>query len=101
MIAMCVVPACGDDGGGTGTIDASTIDAPSSGPCTGAIYDPCTDNAQCMSGNCKLYMGSNFQVCTMTCTPGDNSSCPLQNGEPAICNNMGFCKPAAPNNCTR
>ena len=110
--AGCVV---GDTGTGTGSGDSTgngsgsgsgsataTPDAGSSGPaCTGAAYDPCTDPAQCMSGKCQLFSQSGFQVCTQTCTPGDSTTCPQQNGQPATCNNMAICKPAAANNCTR
>src|SRR4051794_15036778 len=86
-----------------------TFDAPkqvdamgSAGACTGAVYDPCTTAAQCMSMNCKFYMQSNFTVCTQTCTPGDNASCPADSsGTNGVCNTMGLCKPAQPNNCTR
>jgi hypothetical protein len=66
--------------------------------CTGAVYDPCTDNTQCMSGNCKTFAAAGIEVCTQTCTPGDNTTCP---GTGATCNNMGICKPAAANTCTR
>lgn len=69
--------------------------------CTGAAYDPCTDNTQCTSGNCKAFGGAGLQVCTVACTPGDNTTCPTQNGQPATCNNMGICKPAAANACSR
>ena len=82
------------DAPGSGGSDGSS----SSGACTGAVYDPCTDPTQCMSGNCHLFMGSGFQVCTQACTPGDNTTCP---GTGATCNNMGICKPTAANNCTR
>lgn len=78
--------------GGAGTANAT---------CTGAAYDPCSDSSQCSSGTCQLYQQSGFQVCTQTCTPGDSTTCPMQNGQPAQCNNMGLCKPAAANDCTR
>jgi len=92
-------------GGGGGNMD-TLIDAGmsqmGSGPaCTNAVYDPCNDNTQCTSGQCRLFNGSNIQVCTTTCTPGDNTTCPMQNGQPATCNNMGICKPPAANVCTR
>jgi hypothetical protein len=83
-------------GSGSGSGTTSTAAA-----CTNAIYDPCTDASQCTSGKCQLFMQQGFQVCTQTCTPGDNTTCPTQNGQPAACNNMGICKPAAANTCTR
>jgi hypothetical protein len=64
--------------------------------CTGALYDPCTDNTQCMSANCKAFGGQGIQVCTTTCTPGDNTPCGA-----GTCNNMGICKPPAANACSR
>jgi hypothetical protein len=79
-------------GSGTGTTAAA---------CTNAVYDPCTDASQCTSGTCQLFMQQGIQVCTTTCTPGDNTTCPMQNGQPATCNNMGICKPPAANSCTR
>jgi hypothetical protein len=100
-------------GGSTGGTapDASTASGGSNGDnggsgsntalaCTGAAYDPCTDNTQCMSQNCKAFGGAGLEVCTITCTPGDDTGC-LQNGVQGTCNNMGICKPPAANNCTR
>jgi hypothetical protein len=91
-------------GGGGGTAD-TLVDAGAGGStgatCTGVAYDPCSDNAQCTSNRCQLFNGSALQVCTATCTPGDSTTCPMQNGQAATCNNMGICKPAAANLCTR
>jgi len=83
--------ACGDDGG-------KAIDAPAGPACTNAVYDPCTMNDQCTSMMCKLFSGDGLQVCSQTCTPG---SCPMAGATAVTCNNMGFCKPPAANNCTR
>jgi hypothetical protein len=68
--------------------------------CTGAAFDPCTTNDQCEAMNCHLYKGGGIQVCTQTCTPGDNSTCPVDaTGINATCNNMGICKPLKANDC--
>jgi hypothetical protein len=68
--------------------------------CTGAVYDPCATNDQCMSMNCHFYNQSALTICTTTCTPLDNSTCPVDStGAHGTCNNMGNCKPAAANNC--
>jgi hypothetical protein len=76
-----------DSGGGSST-------------CPGAVYDPCTSNDQCMSLNCHAYNTSGIQVCTQACTPGDNSTCPVDaTGANGFCNNMGNCKPAKANTC--
>jgi hypothetical protein len=91
----------------TGADAPALADAPGDGAgsgsaCTGAVYDPCTDNTQCMSMNCHFYMMSNIQVCTTACTPGNNSTCPVDStGANGFCNMMGNCKPAAANHCTR
>ena len=100
-VVMVVAVAC--SGSSTTHVDASNIDTMGSGPaCTGAVYDNCTMASQCMSTNCHLYMGNGFQVCTTTCTPGNNSTCPVDaTGSNGFCNNMGICKPAAANTCTR
>lgn len=79
------------------------VDAAVSGQaCTGAAFDPCTATTDCMSMNCKLFNSAGIQVCTVTCTPGDNTTCPTDSsGNHATCNNMGICKPAAANACHR
>ena len=81
---------------------ATLVDAPPGTACTGAVYDPCTDNTQCTSNNCHLYSAQALQVCVTTCTPGDNTTCPAdKTGVYGTCNNMGICRPAAANACTR
>src|SRR5262245_40978204 len=96
VLFALVLGACG---GGSGD-DTVMADAPSGPMCTGAVFDVCAVNTDCMSMNCHFYMQSNFSVCTQACTPGDNSTCPVDSsGVNGVCNNMGNCKPAAPNNC--
>jgi hypothetical protein len=97
VLAFVLVAACSSSDNG-----ATTADAPTGPACTGAIYDNCTTNDQCMSQNCHFFDKSNFTVCITTCTAGDNTTCPIDSsGNHATCNNMGLCKPAAANNCTR
>lgn len=100
-IVVCLVAAaCSSHS--TTTFDARLDGAGSGVACTGAIYDPCTSPAQCMSANCHLYMNAGIQVCTQTCTAGMNSTCPVDStGANGFCNNMGNCKPAKANSCTR
>jgi hypothetical protein len=121
LVALLVLTACtvgestgtGTQGGTGGTApDAAAVSTGSNGnnngsgsgattaACTGAAYDPCTDNTQCMSGNCKTFGGAGLQVCTVTCTVGNDATC-LINGVQGTCNNMGICKPPAANSCTR
>jgi hypothetical protein len=87
----------------TYSIDASTGGGVDSGnECTGSAYDPCTGNSQCMSMQCHDYLGAGIEVCTQSCTPGDNSTCPVDStGANGDCNAMGNCKPAKANSCTR
>jgi hypothetical protein len=81
----------GSNGDNQGSGSNSTLPA-----CTGALYDPCTDNTQCQSASCKAFNGLGVEVCTTTCTPGDDTPCGA-----GTCNNMGICKPPAANACTR
>jgi hypothetical protein len=100
IASFALAAAC--SGGTTVHVDAKADGMGSGPPCTGAVYDPCTDPSQCMSGNCHFYMGNGFTVCTAACTPGMNSTCPVDaTGSNGFCNNMGICKPAMPNNCSR
>jgi hypothetical protein len=99
-LALLILAACSSsDGDPKPMTDAAAIDAPPAAACTGAVYDPCTAPAQCMSGNCRLFAQDNLQVCTQTCTPG--TACPMAGSTAITCNNSGFCKPPAANNCTR
>ena len=94
--------ACGDDGSPS-PIDSggSGSDAGSGTACTNALYDPCTDNTQCTSGNCRAFNmpAPGIQVCTQACSA--NTPCPMQNGVAVTCTNAGVCRPAAANACTR
>src|SRR5262245_4247215 len=99
LASLIFLVAC-SSGDTTPPVDgAPAVDTPSNLPaCTGAAYDPCTDNTQCMSNNCHLFMQSQFQVCVTACTPGDNTTCPVdKTGANGVCNNMGICKPAGAN----
>jgi len=96
--------ACGGGEPKTGTgVDAPTALVDGSGvACTGATFDPCTAATQCMSMNCHLFNQQALQVCVATCTPGDNTTCPVdRTGAHGTCNNNGICKPAAANDCSR
>ena len=101
LLATLTLAACG---GGEDPPPADTAlpsDTAGGEACTNADYDPCTDNTQCTSGNCHLYQQSGFQVCVSSCTPGSAECPPDSSGNPAMCNNMGICKPVAANDCTR
>lgn len=85
---LTVSAACsGDDGG-------------SAPACTGALYDLCTDNADCTSNNCRMFNDLGVMVCTEACTPG-GAACPTQDGAAAQCPmNAMVCRPPAATNCT-
>lgn len=98
MVLITLLAACSsyevhlvDSGGGSGS---------SMRTCVGSAFDPCTTADQCSSMNCHLYNGTGVQVCTQACTPGDNTTCPVDaTGVNGTCNNMGNCKPAKANDC--
>jgi hypothetical protein len=64
---------------------------PGSGRCPGVIYDLCVEEHDCSTNKCINF--PEFQVCSQACD--DATPCP----DGATCDN-GFCKPAAPNDCT-
>ena len=95
FVFTLILVACG---GGSGS--PSAPDAPAGPACTGAIYDTCMTNDQCMSMICHSYTGAGLQVCTPMC----NATTPCPNdaaGQPVTCNMMGFCKPSVANSCHR
>jgi hypothetical protein len=76
-------------------------DAPSSErTCNGNLYDPCLQEHDCMSMDCRNFAGDDFQVCSTACTAGDDSACPATlDGKKVTCNAMGLCKPPSANSC--
>ena len=63
--------------------------------CTGAVYDTCTNEHECISQDCRVI--GDAQFCTQSCS--DTVPCPPLNGEPATCNAGGLCEPVAPHEC--
>lgn len=101
-IVVVLALGCGDDGGSK-SIDAPGPDTPARA-CDGRAYDPCTDttnSTDCMANlQCRFFMGQNFTICTPSCDA--STPCPVDDGgNDVACNNMGRCRPAAPNTCTR
>ena len=88
-------------------VAACTGDAPPSNrTCDGTLYDACSDEHDCLSNNCHNFMMQQFQVCSTTCTVGDDSPCMTTfDGKKATCiaisttGNAGICTPPAANNC--
>lgn len=67
--------------------------------CDGANYDRCLQEHDCMSGDCRNFPADGFQVCSKTCTVGDDTTCgKTLDGRQATCN-AGICKPPGPNEC--
>jgi hypothetical protein len=55
-----------------------------------------------MSMDCRNFAADGFQVCSMVCTAGDDTTCPATlDGKKATCNAMGICKPPAANDCVQ
>jgi hypothetical protein len=90
---LLLVGACaGDSPGGS-----------SSGrTCDGTLYDHCLSEHDCgaTDPDCRNFMADGFQVCSKSCTVGDDASCGMTlDGRAATCNTMGICKPPAANDC--
>jgi hypothetical protein len=95
VLSLVLLAAC------TGHHVTTTDGSAAMRTCTGAAYDPCTMSDQCNSLNCHNYNASMLEVCTQTCTPGNNTTCPVDStGANGFCNMMGNCKPAKANSCT-
>ncbi|MFT3692511.1 MAG: hypothetical protein QM831_05170 [Kofleriaceae bacterium] len=63
--------------------------------CTGALYDKCVDEHDCLGGNCRPF--GTFQVCTQACDT--TTPCPADDtGNAAACTN-NLCVPAEQNDC--
>ena len=100
VVLALAMAACGGDP--PASVDGPpAVDTPSGTACTKAVFDNCVTNTDCTSNNCHFFMQQNFSVCTQACTPGDNTTCPVdKSGVNGSCNNMGICKPAVANGCT-
>jgi hypothetical protein len=99
LVMMFALVGCGAETPPPATDAPTDIDAAALPACTGAAYDPCTDNAQCDSQNCRLFMSDGIQICTATCDA--SNPCPDFDGAPVACNMMGRCNPRAANMCMR
>jgi hypothetical protein len=71
------------------------VDQGALSPCTGAVYDTCTNEHECMSQDCRVVGES--QLCSQSCSA--TVPCPDLDGEPVTCNADGLCEPAAPRAC--
>ena len=111
VLATLLLAACnsGDDGPSDEvadeTTDADTTDVDADGTpvtCSGALYEECVMNEDCMSGICRAYNALGFSACTTACTPGDDSTCPAHpQGAAVTCNRtQAQCRPEALAACT-
>ncbi len=67
--------------------------------CARTIYDPCETEHDCADTACRT-VSSGLQICTMGgCTPGDATSCPMQDGSPVTCGSDSLCTPPAATAC--
>jgi hypothetical protein len=84
---------------------ACTGDAPTGDrTCAGNLYDSCSDEHNCTSGNCHNFNTQSFQVCSVNCTVGDDTPCmTTDDGRKATCvavtGTVGICTPPAANAC--
>ncbi|MGE0870818.1 MAG: hypothetical protein AB7P03_19785 [Kofleriaceae bacterium] len=91
ILVGVALAACSDDGGDNNDGNLNV--------CTMALYDSCSDNEDCVSGNCHEFESAGITVCTQACNMTDNP-CPESNGITATCNmNMMICKPASEHAC--
>jgi hypothetical protein len=75
--------------------------------CAGNLYDACLDEHDCMSGTCVNFMTAKFEVCSISCTVGNDAPCMANDrGQKATCvstsgTSNGVCTPPAENDCMR
>jgi len=101
LIATLLVLASAWTGGCTGAAPSGTR------TCAGNLYDSCRNEHDCMSDRCFNFMSANFQVCSVSCTVGDDTPCMTNDrGQKATCmpiasgSSNGICTPPAENDCT-
>ena len=94
---VCLLLIACDNGGG-GSMGPMPDAPPGTPACTGALYDWCAVDGDCMSGDCHFFDQSNFTICTQTCSA--SVPCPPDHTGAAVsCNNRGICKPNTANVC--
>jgi hypothetical protein len=86
LLALLLVGACAGD-----------ETDPGKGPvCTGALYDNCAQEHDCMSNECRTYP-EGFNLCTQQCST--TVPCPEKDGMPVTCDTAaGLCK-IVPRDC--
>jgi hypothetical protein len=86
LVLVLSVGACAGD-------DPTTVPA-----CSAKVYDPCRDEHDCTSDNCRPFGA--IQVCTQSCNT--DSPCPNDaDGNTVTCDMTSLmCQPTVANNCT-
>lgn len=85
MLAAIVMVGCAGDEVDTGGLPY----------CTGAVYDTCTNEHECVSQDCRVV--GTVQTCTQSCSA--TVPCPDFDGEPVTCNVGGVCEPPMARAC--
>jgi hypothetical protein len=85
LVAIVTIAGCAGDETDTGGIPL----------CTGAAYDTCSNEHECMSQDCRVV--GTVQSCTQSCSA--SMPCPDLDGEPVTCNAGGLCEPTAARAC--
>lgn len=96
-LAVLFAGACAGDSPSSSGVDSGR-------KCEGKLYDRCLEEHDCgaTQPDCHNFAGDNIQVCTKTCTVGDDATCGTTlDGRAATCNMMGICKPPGANDCVR
>lgn len=68
---------------------------PPTGRCTGALFQPCSEEHDCDSNVCQNFAAEGFQVCSQACDA--QTPCP---GDSTCDDLLATCKPAEPDGCT-
>src|SRR5512140_390153 len=90
ILALVLAAVCGCAGDQTDTGKGAV--------CTGALYDDCGSEHDCMTNDCHTFTQEGFNACVQQCSA--TLPCPDQNGTAVPCDTaLGVCKPAAHNMC--
>ncbi|HEY4059063.1 MAG TPA: hypothetical protein VGM39_20750 [Kofleriaceae bacterium] len=83
VVVTASITACSGD-----SVDQSNT-------CTGAVYDPCLTEHDCMSVDCRVI--NSELTCTQACSAA--TPCPDLDGQAVTCGVGGICEPPHPRDC--
>jgi hypothetical protein len=93
-LALALLGACAGSSPSESHIDSGRM-------CNGQLYDRCLTEHECPTmgiTDCHNFADGS-EVCTKTCTVGNDASCGTTlDGRPATCE-MGVCRPPSSNDC--